>query len=64
MDRLGLGLYHKVIDELKEMITEPIEIDDTFFKEEGIASLDGMDSDLKDWLEVFEEDQVRVEGRK
>jgi len=64
MGKSNLGLYHKVIDELKEMIKEPIEIDDTYFKEEGIASLDRMDSYLKDWLKVFEEDQVKVEGNK
>ena len=62
MSRLDLRLQKKVIRELNDMIKDPVDTDDTFFNEEGIASLDMMDTDLQDWLEVFEEDEVILEG--
>jgi len=64
MSRLDLRLQKKVIGELNDMIKDPVDTDNAFFHEEGIASLDRMDTNLQDWLEVFEEDQVRVEGCK
>lgn len=62
MSRLDLTLTEKVLLELNEMHKELVDVHDTFLNQESVNGLKQMDIDLQDWLEVFEEDQVTLQG--
>lgn len=62
MSRLDLALTEKVLLELNEMHKELVDVNDTFLNQESVNGLKQMDIDLQDWLEVFEEDQVTLQG--
>ncbi len=62
MSRLDLTLTEKVLLELNEMHKELVDVHDTFLNQESVNGFKKMDIDLQDWLEVFEEDQVTLQG--
>ena len=62
MSKLDLTLQKKTLLELNEMNKDLVNVNDTLSNQESINSFKKMDIDLQDWLEVFEEDQVTVEG--
>ncbi|MCO4845265.1 MAG: hypothetical protein KC427_04525 [Sulfurovum sp.] len=62
MSKLDLTLTEKVLPELNEMNKDLVDVNDAFLNHEHINDLKKMDIDLQDWLEVFEEDQVTVQG--
>jgi hypothetical protein len=62
MSKLDLTLTEKVSLELNEMKKDLANINDEFMNQEAKNSFNKMDIDLQEWLEVFEEDQVRLEG--
>ena len=62
MSRLDLTLTEKVLLELNEMNKDLVDVNDTFLNQESVNGLKQMDIDLQDWLEVFEEDQVTLQG--
>ncbi len=62
MSRLDLTLTEKVLLELNEMNKDLVDVNDTFLNQESINGFKQMDIDLQDWLEVFEEDQVTLQG--
>ena len=58
MSRLDLTLTEKVLLELNEMNKDLVDVKN----QESINGLKQLDIDLQDWLEVFEEDQVTLQG--
>ncbi len=62
MSRLDLTLTEKVLPELNETNKDLLDVNDAFLNQERINDFKKMDIDLQDWLEVFEEDQVKVQG--
>ena len=62
MSKLDLTLQKKTLLELNEMNKDLVNVNDTLSNQESVNSFKKMDIDLQDWLEVFEEDQVTVEG--
>ncbi len=62
MSRLDLTLTEKVLPELNETNKDLVDVNDALLNQESINDLKKMDIDLQDWLEVFEEDQVKVQG--
>ena len=62
MSKLDLTLQEKTLLELNEMKHDLIDVNDTLSNQEGVNGFKKMDIDLEDWLEIFEEDQVKLEG--
>ncbi len=60
MSRLDLALQEKVLLETNEVYNDLI--NNVPFKSEGIDCSSQKDELLKEWLQVFEEDQVVFEG--
>ena len=62
MSKLDLTLQEKTLLELNDMNKDLVNVNDTLSNQESVNGFKGMDIDLQGWLEVFEEDQVTVEG--
>ena len=62
MSKLDLTLQKKTLLELNEMNKDLVNVNDTLSNQESVNSFKKMDIDLQDWLEIFEEDQVKLEG--
>jgi len=62
MSKLDLTLQEKTLLELNEMNQDLVNVNDTLSNQESVNSFKKMDIDLQDWLEIFEEDQVKLEG--
>ena len=62
MSKLDLALTEKVLVEVNEMKKDLVDVNDAFLNQESINGVKKMDIDLQDWLEVFEEDQVKLQG--
>ena len=62
MSKLDLTLQEKTLLELNDMNKDLVNVNDTLSNQESVNGFNEMDIDLQGWLEVFEEDQVRVEG--
>ena len=62
MSKLDLTLQKKTLLELNEMNQDLVNVNDTLSNQESVNSFKKMDIDLQDWLEIFEEDQVKLEG--
>lgn len=62
MSRLDLTETEKVLPELNKTNKSLVNVNDAFLNQESINDLKKMDIDLQDWIEVFEEDQVTVQG--
>ena len=62
MSKLDLTLQEKTLLELNKMNKDLVNVNDTLSNQESVNDFKKMDLDLQDWLEVFEEDQVTLEG--
>ena len=62
MSKLDLTLQEKTLLELNEMNKDFVNVNDTLSNQESVNGFKKMDIDLQDWLDVFEEDQVTLEG--
>ena len=62
MSKLDLAVREKELIEINEMRKDLVDVHDTFLNQESVNGLKQMDIDLQDWLEVFEEDQVTLQG--
>jgi len=62
MSKLDLTLQEKTLLELNDMSKDLVNVNDTLSNQESVNGFKEMDIDLQGWLEVFEEDQVTVEG--
>ena len=62
MSKLDLTLQEKTLLELNEMNQDLVNVNDTLSNQESVNGFKKMDIDLQDWLEIFEEDQVKLEG--
>ena len=62
MSKLDLALTEKVLLEVNEMNKDSVDVNDAFLNQESINGIKKTDIDLQDWLEVFEEDQVKLQG--
>jgi len=62
MSKLDLALTEKVLVEVNEMNKDSVDVNDAFLNQESINGIKKTDIDLQDWLEVFEEDQVKLQG--
>jgi len=61
MSRLDVIETNKAFVEHNEIVKELIEVNDTFLKSENIHIIDKEEIDPQDWIEIFTEDQVKVE---
>ena len=62
MSRLDLTLQEEVLLQTNELYKELTKSNASFLNEEEIDSFGQKDIDLKEWLEIFEEDQVKLQG--
>lgn len=62
MSKLDLALTEKVLLEVIEMNKDSVDVNDAFLNQESINGIKKTDIDLQDWIEVFEEDQVKLQG--
>ena len=62
MSKLDLTLQEKTLLELNEINKELVDVNDTLSNQENVNDFKKMDIDLEDWLEIFEEDQVKLQG--
>ena len=62
MSKLDLAVREKELIEINEMRKDLVDVHDTFLNQESVNGLKQMDIDLQEWLEVFEEDQVTLQG--
>lgn len=62
MSKLDLAPTEKVVIKLNEMNKELLDVHDTFLNQASVNDFNKQDIDLQDWLEVFEEDQVTLQG--
>ena len=59
MSKLDMTLTEKVLLELNKDLLDG---NDTFLDQKSINGQKEMDIDLKEWLEVFAEDEVKLQG--
>ncbi len=62
MSKLDLTLQEKTLLELNEINKDLVDVNDTLSNQENVNDFKKMDIDLEDWLEIFEEDQVKLQG--
>lgn len=62
MSKLDLTRQEKTLLELNEMNKELVNVNTTLSNQEIVNGFKKMDIDLQDWLEIFEEDQVTLQG--
>ena len=62
MSKLDLAPTEEVMIKLNEMNKELLDVHDTFLNQASVNDFNKQDIDLQDWLEVFEEDQVTLQG--
>jgi hypothetical protein len=62
MSKLDLTLQEKPLLELNEINKDLVDVNDTLSNQENVNDFKKMDIDLEDWLEIFEEDQVKLQG--
>ncbi len=62
MSKLDLILQEKTLLELNEINKDLVDVNDTLSNQENVNDFKKMDIDLEDWLEIFEEDQVKLQG--
>lgn len=62
MSKLDLTVQEKTLLKVNEMQKNLINSNKESLSQEGIDGSNKMDIDLKDWIEVFEEDQVKLQG--
>jgi hypothetical protein len=61
MSRLDVLETSKAFVEDNEIVKELMEVNDTFLKAEHIHIIDKEEIDLQFWIEIYTEDQVKVE---
>ena len=61
MSRLDVLETNKVFVEHNEIVRELIEVNDAFLKAEPIHIIDTEEIGPQDWIEIFAEDEVKVE---
>ena len=62
MSRLDLEVQKKTLVKVNEIHKDLVNVNKESMDQEGINDSNKMDIDLQAWMEVFEEDQVTVEG--
>lgn len=65
MSKLDLALQEKTLGKVSEIHKDLVNINKESMDQKGTKGIDGfnkMDIDLQVWMEIFEEDQVTVEG--
>ena len=62
MSKVDLELTEKVLLDLNEMKKNLLDVKDTTLDQENRNGAKQMEPYLKDWLEIFEEDQVVMYG--
>jgi len=62
MSRLDFTVQEKVYFELNKQNRTTADTDSKFLKENDTLSKMQEEIDLQDWLEIFEEDQVKLQG--
>ena len=61
MSRLDVLETNKSLVEYNETVKELIELNDAFSKAEHIHIIDKEEIDPQDWIEIYTEDEVKVE---
>ena len=62
MSRLDFTVQEKVYFELNKQDRTTTDTDSKFLKENDTLGKMQEEIDLQDWLEIFEEDQVKLQG--
>ena len=62
MSRLDLEVQKKTLVKVNEIHKDLVNVNKESMDQEVINDSNKMDIDLQAWMEVFEEDQVTVEG--
>ena len=62
MSRLDVKLHDKVLGETSELYKDLEKLDKMFVAKEGTNRFENKDIDPNEWLEVFAQDEVRIEG--
>ena len=62
MSKLDLALQEKVLRETGELYKDLEKLDEKFLAQEGVNRSSEKKPDINEWLEVFAQDEVRVEG--